>query len=81
MPRTPIFEDIAEAREIPILNFDAYLTSDDSECARLTVELRNACTGIDFFYVRNHGVASELIYRTFAGVKRFHAYRIKDKPA
>ena len=71
MQRTPKSEDIAEARGVPILNLVAYLTGDESECARLTVGLWNACTGI--VYVRNHGVASELIYRTFAGVKRFHA--------
>ncbi len=70
-----------EATEIPVLDLAAYLAGEEAALERLAGELRDACTGIGFFYVRNHGVAGALIDATFAEARRFHAQPIAAKLA
>jgi isopenicillin N synthase-like dioxygenase len=81
MRNEPLSEDVIEATEIPVLDLAAYLAGDAAAAARLAGELHDACTNVGFFYVRNHGVASELIDATFAEAARFHAQPLEKKLA
>ncbi|MGY8526153.1 isopenicillin N synthase family dioxygenase [Paracidovorax citrulli] len=50
---------------IPILDLDGALHSGSPRGAELALQLRAAASGSGFFYVRNHGVAAELIEGQF----------------
>ena len=46
--------------EIPVIDLDEYRSGSDTQ---LTVAaLKQACSEVGFFYVRNHGIAPDLIY-------------------
>jgi isopenicillin N synthase-like dioxygenase len=67
--------------EIPIIDFAPMLGSDLAAKQALAAELRHACTEIGFFYIRNHGVAQELIDATFAECPRFFGLPLDEKMA
>ena len=66
--------------EIPIIDFAPMLGMDAAKRA-LAAEIHLACTEIGFFYIRNHGVAQELIDATFAECPRFFGLGAADKMA
>jgi isopenicillin N synthase-like dioxygenase len=67
--------------EIPIIDFAPMLGSDPAAKRALAMELQRACTDIGFFYIRNHGVAQELIDATFAECPRFFGLPLAEKMA
>jgi isopenicillin N synthase-like dioxygenase len=67
--------------EIPIIDFAPMLGSDAAAKLALAAELRHACTEIGFFYIRDHGVAQDLIDATFAECPRFFGLTTADKMA
>ena len=67
--------------EIPIIDVAPMLGSDPAAKRALAAELRQACTEIGFFYIRNHGVAQELIDATFAECPRFFGLPLDEKMA
>ena len=58
--------------EIPIIS----LTAPEPE---LIDAIRDACTRIGFFYVRDHGVSQPTIDRTFEYAKKFFGQRAEEK--
>ena len=64
---------------IPVLDLGGYLNGVSGERESLAAELRDAQERIGFFYIRNHGVAQELIDRMFAQAARFHAQPLNEK--
>ena len=42
-------------------------------------QIRRACENVGFFYIANHGDSQDLIDRTFAQSKRFHALPLEQK--
>lgn len=64
---------------IPIIDFAPMLGEDAAAKHKLAAELRVACTEIGFFYIKNHGVAQDLIDRTFAECPRFFGLPLDEK--
>jgi len=58
-------------KEIPIIDL-APLSGNDPEALQvLTEEIRLACSRVGFFYIKNHGVAPDLIARAYRRSKLF----------
>ena len=47
--------------QIPIIDLGPMFNDDPDAQQRLAIEVRAACSNVGFFYVRNHGVAAELM--------------------
>jgi len=58
---------------IPVLDLGRCFAGVPGALEAAAAELRAALEGVGFFLVVNHGVAPELIARTFAEAQRFHA--------
>jgi isopenicillin N synthase-like dioxygenase len=71
----------AAAAKIPVIDYGPYFAGEPGALERLGAEVRYACESIGFFYVYNHGVPQDLIDRTFAAARRFHAIPMDDKLA
>lgn len=66
---------------IPVLDIGPFLARTPGALARLGQEVRQALEDIGFFFIKNHGVAQELIDRVFAENARFHAQPLERKLA
>lgn len=69
----------ASLDEIPIIDIGAMIDGTEEQRAKVGVALRDACTNIGFFYIRNHGVPQDVIDRTFAVAKRYFAQDTETK--
>jgi len=61
----------ASAEEIPVLDLSPMLAGDDTTA--LAKQLRQACQGIGFFYLKGHGISDDLLDATFEASRRFFA--------
>jgi isopenicillin N synthase-like dioxygenase len=70
-----------DAREddIPGLDLGPYLEGRPGALEALAAQMRHVCENIGFFYVKNHGVPSEVVDRAFAASARFHALPLERK--
>ena len=68
----------AEA-QIPIIDLGPYFKMEPGALERLAIELKDACTRVGFFYIKNHGVPDEIIENAFTQNRRFHAEPIENK--
>ena len=66
---------------IPVLDLGPYLAGRPGARETTAAELRAALEGVGFFIVVNHGVPRDLIVRTFAEARRFHAQPSETKLA
>ena len=66
---------------VPVIDFAGMLTGDPGAKAEVAAKLRNACSNVGFFYIKNHGVPLALIERTFAEAERFFRIPPEDKMA
>ncbi len=66
---------------IPVLDLDPYRAGVPGALEAVAAELREALEGIGFFLIINHGVPQDLIDRTFAEARRFHAQPLEAKMA
>jgi isopenicillin N synthase-like dioxygenase len=71
----------AAAAKIPVIDYGPYFRGEPGALEALGAEVRFACEQIGFFYIYNHGVPQDLIDRTFAASKRFHAIEMDRKLA
>lgn len=58
---------------IPVIDLGPYFAGDTGALAAAAADLRDALEGIGFFILVNHRVPQDLIDRTFAEARRFHA--------
>lgn len=65
--------------DIPVIDVSPLLRNDPDGLAELARAMREAAEHTGFFYVRNHGISSELIARTDAVARRFFAFPIEQK--
>jgi isopenicillin N synthase-like dioxygenase len=65
---------------IPIIDIGA-LQSGPTEAAigRIAAQIREACTGIGFFYITNHAVPDELLAEAFEANRRVHRLPPEEK--
>src|SRR5436309_8281200 len=66
---------------IPVVDLGPHLAGRPGALRAAAAELRNALEGVGFFIVVGHGVPRELIERTFAEARRFHAQPYETKMA
>ena len=69
----------AAAALIPVIDLGPFLAGEADALDTLGAEIRRACETVGFFYIANHGVPQDLIDRTFAQSKRFHALPLDEK--
>ena len=66
---------------VPVIDFAGMLGGDPAEKAKVAAALRDACSNVGFFYIRNHGVPLPLIAEMFAQSARFFRLPLEDKAA
>jgi len=71
MPRVDLAAPMGAT--IPVIDLAGYLAGAPGARERLAAELRAALETIGFFILVDHGVPRDLITRTFAEARRFHA--------
>ena len=64
---------------IPVIDLGPCLSGDDRASADAAREINDACEGIGFYFVRNHGVATALVERAFTECERFHSQPLDEK--
>jgi isopenicillin N synthase-like dioxygenase len=72
-------QSMSEGDRIPVLDVGPFFAREPGALARLGQEVRQALEDIGFFFIKNHGVAQELIDRVFAENARFHAQPLERK--
>jgi isopenicillin N synthase-like dioxygenase len=68
-------------RDLPVIDLSGLAEGDGEALRRIAREIGEACRGIGFFYVVNHGVAGATIEAAFALSARFFALPIAEKRA
>ena len=66
---------------IPVIDLTQYLGGKAGALEAIAAELRSALEGVGFFIIVGHGVPRDLIERTFAEARRFHAQPWEAKMA
>src|SRR5262249_57709117 len=66
---------------IPVIDLGPYLSGRPGALTAAAGELGRALRDVGFFVVVNHGVPQDLIDRTFAEARRFHAQPMESKLA
>src|SRR5436190_6670095 len=66
---------------VPVIDLGPHLAGRPGALRAAAAELRNALEGVGFFIVVGHGMPRELIERTFAEARRFHAQPYEAKMA
>ena len=64
---------------VPVIDFAGMLTGDPEAKVEVGANLRDACSNVGFFYIKNHGVPQSLIDRTFAESERFFRIPREEK--
>ena len=64
---------------IPVVDLDPLRHGGEAGLAKVAAQLGEACRGVGFFYVVNHGVPANLIAEAFARSRAFFAEPIADK--
>jgi len=58
-------------KAIPIIDLSPLAGADPDALKALSEQIRQACSGVGFFYIKNHGIAPELIARAYRRSKQF----------
>lgn len=72
---------LAIVGELPVMDLGPYLADEEGALEALAAQVRDACEGIGFFFITNHGVSEELITRQFSESQRFHDLPTANKVA
>ncbi len=64
---------------IPIIDFAAMQGADAQAKQSVAAQLYQACTEVGFFYLKNHGVAAEIIAAMFDQTQQFFALPLAEK--
>lgn len=76
---TGLIAKTAPFHEIPVIDFAAMLGDDLTAKREVASALKQAATGVGFFYIRNHGVPAEVIAAMFAAGPDFFALPLDEK--
>lgn len=68
-----------KALKIPIIDISALRIGDTEGIHQIAKELGLACREVGFFYVKNHGISTELISSTFEMAEKFFSLSLEDK--
>jgi isopenicillin N synthase-like dioxygenase len=67
------------ADEIPIVDIGPVLAGEPGAVERIAEGVYDACTGMGFMFLVNHGIAPEIVDKTFEASRRFHALPMEEK--
>jgi len=84
LTETDLYRDAAprtSVREVPVIDLSPSLGGDEAAMTALAENIRRACSEVGFFYIKNHGIAEELIDRAYSAAKRFFALPEAEKQA
>jgi isopenicillin N synthase-like dioxygenase len=70
-----------DVSEIPVIDISALRGGDRAALEATAAEIGRACERDGFFYIKNHGIPEELIARTYALSRQFHASPLEQKQA
>jgi isopenicillin N synthase-like dioxygenase len=65
--------------EIPMLDMGPYLAGEPGGREKVAARLREISQTVGFFYVKNHGIAQEIVDGVFAQSRRFHTLPAEEK--
>ncbi|EIW81091.1 Clavaminate synthase-like protein [Coniophora puteana RWD-64-598 SS2] len=66
-------------RQIPVIDFANASNSDPVLRRALAAELKDACTNVGFFYIKNHGIPSDVISATVDAAQSFFSLPLAAK--
>ena len=78
-PEPPV--EAADTADIPIVDVGPLLAGVHGARERVAEELYEACTGIGFLFIVNHGIDGDIVARTFDASRRFFSLPIDEKLA
>ena len=64
---------------IPVIDFSVMLSSDPEVRKTIAPILRQACTEVGFFYLKNHGIPNAVIRRAHEAMQRYFALPREEK--
>ncbi|CAF1035011.1 unnamed protein product [Didymodactylos carnosus] len=65
--------------EIPLVDFGRFLNGNDKDKVEIAEQIGSACRNVGFFYIKNHGISSDLISRVYEQARRFFSLPIEEK--
>ena len=68
-----------DPNEIPIINIGPVLARTPGAVEQIAEEVYNACTGMGFLFLVNHGLDMQTVEDTFEASRRFHALPMEEK--
>jgi len=74
-------KDPSSFTEIPVIDIWAILNlpRNDERYIRTANEIGDACKNVGFFYIKNHGIPTEMVMRTFECAKEFFELSLDKK--
>ena len=69
----------AATRAIPLIDFGPAFRGEPGGLDAVAAEVRRASENVGFFYLKNHGVADEVVDEAFAASRDFHAMPAEEK--
>lgn len=64
---------------IPVIDVAPLFGGTPSELQRMAAAIDDACRNVGFFYIKNHGVAPDILDRAYAEARRFFALPAAEK--
>ncbi len=74
----PEVKDIS-VTEVPVIDLSDLYSGDARRYREIATQITEACQGLGFFYVTNHGIEQAKIDRVFAVAKQFFALPVEQK--
>lgn len=68
-----------DPNEIPIVDIGPVLAGTPGALENAATAFHNACTGMGFLFLANHGIDEDVIARAFDASRRFHALPLDEK--
>ena len=67
------------ANPIPVIDLAPLFDDSQGDIVKLAQQIYDAYSMVGFAYIKNHGIAEDLVQAVFASSQRFHALSIEDK--
>lgn len=67
------------ADDIPIIDVGPILAGDPNASEQVATRVHDACTGMGFMFLINHGIDMDIVARTFDASRGFHALPMDEK--
>jgi isopenicillin N synthase-like dioxygenase len=68
-----------DSNQIPIIDIGPVLAGTRGAVEHIAQEVYNACTGMGFLFLVNHGIDAQIVEDTFEASRRFHSLPMDEK--